>query len=202
MQTVEIDYLDGNITVNEEEPSTIAECVEISGELGVVSEHNSNLRYRNKYPRVYKKSSKELEPTLTREVKGTKTQKDGTIKEIKESEMDHLRKCYKQDAKLTSETIAKYAQSEPLYVKGERAGGGGRISQAALDAANNFFAQGEDVAETKADFIESMVPGYKVARDGDGNVTPESLARGIQALQKHLTQQATKNALEALGKAA
>lgn len=202
MQTVEIDYLDGNISVEEDEPSTIAECVALIGEQGTVSETTSNLRYRNKYPRVYKKSSKELELLVPREVKSEEKKKDGTIKKILVSETDHLRVCWQKDPKLTNETITKHAKNEPLYVKGERAGGGGKISQAALDASNGFFAAGDDVVEEKVGIIESMVPGYKVGRDAEGSVTPESLARGIQALNKYLMKQAQSAALGALGQKA
>jgi hypothetical protein len=37
-----------------------------------------------------------------------------------------------------------------------------------------------------------MVPGYKVGRDAENSVTPESLARGIQALNTFLKKQAEK----------
>ena len=196
MQSVEIEYLDGNITVEEEEPSTIPELVALIGELGVVNEGTSNLRYRNKYPRVYKKASKDLEAILPREVKSSETKKDGTVKNILISETDHLRACFKKDPEKTTEVISQYALSEPLYVKGERAGGGGKIGQAALDAANSFFA--DDTAEDKAKFIEATVPGLKIARDADGAVTPESLARGIQVLNKHLMKQVQQQTLAAL----
>src|SRR5436190_6759265 len=198
MTTVEVDYLDGKIQVDEQEPSTIPELVEIIGEEGLVNEGNSNLRYRNKYPRVYAKASKELEPLLARAVKEEKTAKDGTVRKIFVSPMDHLRECFQQDAKATTDAITRHAQAEPLYVKGERTGGGGKISQGALDAANKFFAEGEDVVDEKVGLIEGMVPGFKVARDADGNATPESLARGIQALNKHLMKEATQKALNVL----
>jgi len=196
MQTVEIEYLDGNITVEEEEPSTIPELVALIGEQGTVNEGTNNLRYRNKYPRVYKKASKDLEAVVPRDVKSEETKKDGTIKKVLISETDHLRACFKADPEKTTVTITQYAQSEPLYVKGERAGGGGKIGQAALDAANSFFA--DDTAEDKAKFIEGTVPGLKIARDIDGAVTPESLARGIQALNRYLLKQTQQQTLAAL----
>jgi hypothetical protein len=200
MTTVEIDYLDGEISVQESEENTMQELTQLLGSEGaVIDEVTSNLRYRNKYPRVYKKASKELETLLAREKTGERTLKDGTVKAILQSEMEHLRACWKADSARTSETITRIAQAEPLYVKGERTGGGGKVSQAATDAANGFFAQGMDVVEEKVSIIEAQVPSYKVGRDADGDVTAESLARGIQALNKHLMKQAQAAALSALG---
>jgi hypothetical protein len=37
-QTTEIDYLDGEFSVQESEPSTIPECIELIGEAAVVDE--------------------------------------------------------------------------------------------------------------------------------------------------------------------
>ena len=204
MKTTEIDYLDGEVTISEEEPSTIDECIELIGETAVVDETTSNLRYRNKYPRVYKKASADMNGMggdFTRAVKETKKNKDGTEKKILVSEMDHLRACYtlnKEGAEAVAAAIGKHALSEPLYVKGERTGGGGKVSQAAMDAANGFFAQSDEVVEEKILVIEGQVPGYKVARDADGAATPESLARGIMMLQRHLMKQAQAAALTAL----
>lgn len=202
MTSVEVDYLDGDISVDEEEPSTPQEVTALIGEQGMVKESVNNLRYRNKYPRVYKKASKDLEAILARDVKSQETKKDGTIKKILISETDHLRACFKKNPEKTTEVITQHALSEPLFVKGERAGGGGKISQAALDASNGFFALGDETVEEKVGIIESMVPGYKVGRDAENSVTPESLARGIQALNKYLMKQAQSAALGALGQKA
>lgn len=201
-QTTDIDYLDGEFTVQESEPSTIAELTEMIGEAAVVDETTSNLRYRNKYPRVYKAVSKAIEPDFPRDVKETKTLKDGTTREVKISENDHLRAYLLtgDDARARlAELFTSIAQSEPLYVKGERSGGGGKVSQANLDAANGWFAEGVDVVEDKVSIIESMVPGYKVGRDADGAPTPESVARGIAALNKHLLNEQQKKTKALLG---
>lgn len=209
MQSVEIDYLDGEFQVQESEPSTVQECIDTIGEAGVVDETTSNLRYRNKYPRVYSLVSKEVEKTFPRAVKETKTNKDGTTKDIKQSEMDHLRAyiAKENDPSGTNRSavaalFTSIAPEQPLYVKGERAGGTGKVSQAALDSANGFIAAGTDKVDKVVEFIESKVAGYKVGKDAEGNVTPESLARGIMALNKQLqreAEQAAKASLAALG---
>jgi hypothetical protein len=115
--------------------------------------------------------------------------------------MDHIRAFLAKDdttnRPLLSELFQTIAPAQPLYVKGERTGGGGKISQAAMDAANAFFASDEQ--DEKAALIESMVPGYKLARDTESALTPESLARGIQALNKSLLKAAQQKALSALG---
>jgi hypothetical protein len=198
----DIEYLDGEIVVSEEVPTTVAECVKIFGDQLLVDLAVGNAYYRNKYPRVYRKASKELESVVPKAVKEEKTLSDGVVKKVFESEMDHLRNCYKQNSKLTEDTITKLAQTEPLFVKGERQGGGGRISQGALDAANQFFAEGDDVVEAKVQFIETMVPGFKAGRDADGNLTPESVARAIQMLESHLKREAKRKAKAGLDSAA
>ena len=77
-------------------------------------------------------------------------------------------------------------------------GGGHAGAEAALAAANTIIPAGEENVEAKVEVIESSVPGYKVGRDGDGQVTPESLARGVQALQKKLAKDALEKAKAAL----
>lgn len=196
MKSVDIDYLDGVFTVSENEPSTIPELVELIGEDSVVDETTSNLRYRNKYPRVYRLVSKAIEAaphSFSRAVVKQVPRKDGTLRDVKESEMDHIRRFVTsgEDQKTSVATLfAEIAPAQPLYVKGERAGGGGKVSQSALDAANKFFAAGDETVEARVSIIESRVPGYKVGRDADENVTPESLARGIMALQRQLAKEA------------
>ena len=205
MKTTEINYLDGEVTISEEEPSTIEECIELIGETAVVDETHQQ-------PALPQQISSSLQKGLgqherdgrayLRAVKETKTNKDGTEKKILVSEMDHLRACYtqsKEGSEAVAAAIGKHALSEPLYVKGERTGGGGKVSQAAMDAANGFFAQSDEVVEEKILVIEGQVPGYKVApRDADGAATPRSLARGIMMLQRHLMKQAQAAALTAL----
>lgn len=207
-QQVEIDYLDGEFTIQETEPSTIQECVDLIGEVGVVDETTSNLRYRNKYPRVYKKVSAAIAAKFPRPQKtkegpdGTKVpvvskKKDGTETPVLVEPNEHLRQYLASGdgarAEL-QELFASTANAEPLYVKGERVGGGGKISQGALDGANSKFAAGEEAVEAAIETIEANIPGYKVARDAEGAATPESLARGIQALNKHLQQKALASA--------
>lgn len=212
MTTSEIEYLDGEFTVLEEEPSTPQEVIALVGEQTMVDEAVYNLRYRNKYPRVYKLVSAEVEKLgWSRAILEERTKKDGTIKKIKESENDHLRSYLKgrkdDNGKVATapppdsrtkleELFSTIAPKQPLYVKGERAGGAGKISQRALDYANKCFAEGDE--EAKAAFIESMVPGFKLARDGEGNLSAEGLARGVQALEKHLAKQAERQTKEAL----
>lgn len=201
--TAEIDYLDGEFSVQENEPSTLLELTSLIGEQGVIDETVSNLRYRNKYPRVYKIVSREIgELGFAKPVKEEKTNKDGTIKKIHVSDMDHAREFLKADPEthrpILQDLFSKVGSAEALYVKGERAGGGGKISQAALDAANGFFALGDDIVEEKVTIIENLVPGYKVGRDSDGAATPESVARGVMALNRFLQKQAQNAALGAL----
>lgn len=196
MQLVEVEYLDGKIKVEENEESTLAELVALLGtEENVFEEVTSNIRYRNKHPRVYRKAALEIQgmkvqneetfgDLYPRSVKKNEKNKDGTEKPVYVSDIEYLRSVYKLDPDLVSETISKYASSEPLYAKGERLGGG-RIPQSCTDAANGLFALGDDKVESVIKVIEEQVPNYKVARDLDNSATPESLARGINALEKH-----------------
>jgi hypothetical protein len=204
MIITEVDYLDGEFTTTEKEPSTIPELREMIGEEGVIENVNSNLRYRNKYPRVYKRVSQEvIKLGFERRVKKEELNKDGTVKKILVSDMDHLREFLAKDEMENRPVLQalfdRIANEEPLYVKGERVGGGGRIAQGALDAANKYFAKGDDEVDRVVLTIEERIPGFKVARDGENNVTPESVARGIQALQRYLMQQAKKATKIALG---
>lgn len=224
MNTTDIDYLDGEFTVQESEPSTLAEVVTIVGtEAAVIEDAVSNLRYRNKYPRVYKKVSAEVaaKHAFPRAVVSTKTLKDGAVRNIHESENDHLRAFLKgreeevtgEDGKTETKIVTpapegnreiltglftSIANSEPLYVEGDRKGGGGKVSAASLETANKFFAAGADKVEAVAKKIEEMVPGYSVGRDSDGAITPDSLARGIQALDKKLVNDAKQQRMASL----
>lgn len=200
--TTEIDYLDGDFTVQESEPATIQELIDLIGEEAVVENVNSNLRYRNKYPRVYRKVSEAINGEFPRAVKEEKKNKDGTVKNVLVSEMDHLRKYAESSPEASNrlqELFNQIAPSEPIYVKGERSGGGGKVSQAAQDSANTVIAAGDDKVESVVSKIEETVPGYKVGRDAEGNITPESLARGISALQRKLEQDAKKASKSLLG---
>lgn len=212
MQLVEVEYLDGKIKLEENEENTLAELVALLGtEENVFDEVTSNIRYRNKHPRVYRKAANEIQAMVAvegdegieegaklypRQVKSKKKNKDGTETPIYVSDIEYLRATYKTDPDLVTETITKFATSEPLYTKGERLGGG-RIPQSCTDAANGLFALGDDKVESVIKVIEEQVPGYKVARDLDNSATPESLARGINALEKHTVKiaKAQKDAL-------
>jgi len=214
MKDKEIDYLDGEFTILENVPSSLPELAELVGDDMILDEAVSNLYYRNKYPRVYRAVSEAIAPAFKRRVVDTKTNKDKTVKEIFESPMDHIRGYLEgatndPEVKLTgddlkprrdelAELFKTIGNAQPLYVKGERTGGGGKISKEAQDKANAFFAEGVDKVEAVAAKIESVVSGYTVARDADGNVTTESLARGIMALTKHLQREAQAAALNAL----
>lgn len=202
MIEAEIDYLDGEFQVNEQDPSVLSELTSLIGEDGVIKEASNNLRYRNKYPRVYRKVSAEVVSRFAfkRDVKEKKTLKDGTVKEILVSENDHLRAYLATDSeenparKNLQALFDEIAPAEPLYVKGERIGGGGKVAQGALDAANKHLAAGPEKVQKVVEVIEAQVPGYKVGRDENGEVTPEGLARGLQALQKKLEQAAKQQA--------
>lgn len=219
MQQVDIDYLDGEFTIQEQEPSTLAELQELLGaEAAVVDEVTSNLRYRNKYPRVYREVSKLVVERhgFPRAVVDTKKLKDGTVKDVLESENDHLRAFWKgrADAEGKIETPAPAENREALaslfaevangsqsalYIEGERRAGGGKVSAAATEMANKIHANGVEKVEEAARRIEETVSGYKVGRDAEGAVTVESLARGIQALQKDAEAKAKRAATASLG---
>ena len=187
MIKTKVTYLNKEIIVEEDEPSTIPELIGLIGEDAVVTNTNANLRYRNKYPRVYKHVSLELE-------------RMGFPRPPDQDEMVHIRSVWTQDSgKNQGEIRALFtsiAPEEPLYVKGERIGGG-RIAQGALDAAHRYFAEGVEVVTEKVTVIEQMLPNYRVGRDVENKVTPETLARGIQTLQRHLMSQA-KQTVESL----
>lgn len=201
-----IEYLDGEHSVIESTPNTIQELIDLIGEQAVVDETVSNLYYRNKYPRVYRKVSAELAAKFPRpqaQKNGepvTKTKKqDGNEVQVPVyvSEMDHLREYEKTGEEAKAEVDAlfqKHGPAEPLFVKGERTGGGGKVSKAALDGANSLFATSEEAVENAASYIEGQIPGLKIDRE-----SPESLARGIQSLQKKMESEAKAKAKTALG---
>lgn len=201
MTTNEILYLDGEFTIEEREPNTLTELKNLIGEPACVDNIVDNLRYRNKYPRVYKKVSNALVTEFPKTVKKEEILKDKTIRKVFVSDMDHIREFLQtgdEARKRLQDLFELHGTAEPLYVKGER-GLGGKVSKANADTANIFFAQGDDVVEEKVTLIEAMVPSYKVGRDTENAVTPESLARGIQALNNHLKKQANAAAKAALG---
>lgn len=217
MKQVDIDYLDGEFTVQESEPATLAELVAVLGtEDAVIDDATSNLRYRNKYPRVYAAVSKEVTSRhgFGRKVVEQKKLKDGTLRDVLESENNHLRRFLKGEADEEGNIVSpapegnreilaglfnEIAPNAPLYVEGERRGGGGKVSAAAIELANKIIANGEEKVEEAAARIESTVANYKVGRDGEGKITPESLARGVQALQKDAEAKAKRAAAASLG---
>lgn len=218
MQQVDIDYLDGEFTIQENEPSTLAELQALLGtEEAVVDEVTSNLRYRNKYPRVYREVSKLVTERhgFPRKVVDQKKLRDNTVRDVLESENDHLRSFWKgragEDGTITEPApegnrellaglfteVANGSQSA-LYIEGERRSGGGKVSAATTELANKIFANGTEKVNEAAERIEANVAGYKVGRDAEGQVTVESLARGIQALQKDAEAKAKRAANAAL----
>jgi hypothetical protein len=194
MTETEVDYLDGEITVLEQEPTEIAELLAIDGltQKQIVEETVSNCRYRSKHPRVYKKTSEALKELAPRAQKGTYKLKDGTERPIFVSHLEHCRALLKVNKTKVTETLSKFALEEPLYVRGPAVGGTGRINAKSLAAANNYFAEGTERVEAVAKMIEDLVPGCKVARDEDDAVTPETLARALMALTKHMEKQAAQ----------
>lgn len=221
MNSVEIKYLDGLFIVNESQPGNFGEISALIGEDAAVEEAVDNLRYRNKYPRVYRKVSAALVSELgfARIATSQKTMADKSIKDILESENDHLRAYlngrksgdiviteapsqeevdgqpseYETRKAALLDLFTTIATAEPLYVKGERTGGGGKISKDAQDNANALFAKGTDTVEKAASAIESRVGGgFKVGRDAEGNILPETLARGIMALNRAIEAEAKK----------
>lgn len=223
MHTEEIEYLDGKFTVNGQDPDTLAELQSLGfSEADVVGGAVADLRYRNKYPRIYKAVSAAIakDHAFPRAKVDEKTAKDGTVKPILESPNDHIRAALNgrkeivdgketttivpgsalSDAeKILGELFQSLETSEPLYIKGERSGLGGKISEAALKQSNDFFAEGPAKVEKIATFIEEKVPGYKVGRDAESEITPESLARAISALNKKLQADAAAATKAALG---
>lgn len=203
MTETEVDYLDGEITVLEQEPTEIEELLAIDGltKKQIVEETVSNCRYRSKHPRVYKKTSEALKDLSPRAQKGSYKLKDGTERPIFVSHLEHCRALLKVNKTKTTETLSKFALEEPLYVRGPAVGGTGRINAKSLAAANNYFAEGTERVEAVAKMIEELVPNFKVARDEDEAVTPETLARALMALTKHMEKQAAKQAEAALATA-
>lgn len=95
MKTDDIKYLDGKFTVQEQVPTTYVEIQAILGtEENVVEEAADNVRYRNKYPRVYSAVSEELAKShgFPKAVVRTKLLADKkTVRNVHESDNDHIR---------------------------------------------------------------------------------------------------------------
>lgn len=179
MIKTKVTYLKKKFFVMEEEPSTVQELVTLIGEEGLVTNTNANLRYRNKYPRVYKRVSLEVVKMgfpMTEEYK---------------DEVAHLSAFLTADPaneKILDDMFQRIALEEPLFIRGDRSGGG-KVAQGALDAAHKYFAEGPEKVEEVCTTIENMLPSFKVNRTGEAT-TPEMLARGIQTLQRHLVSKA------------
>lgn len=208
MKQRETKYLDGDFTVLEEVPASASEIVALIGEEEVVDQAVGNVYYRNKYPRVYSAVSEALvkEHTFPKVKVGEKTKKDGTKTDVSESDMDHIR-AFKYGRKAEDGTIPTpapaentttlqalfelHGQNEPFYVKPAESGlPGGKVSQGALDTANQYFAMGPETVEKVATKIEGKVPGLKVARDAANEITVDALARAIQQLNIKLARDA------------
>ena len=190
----ETDILYGNITVTHNVP---AQCVEddlrtFGLSLGdVLDGFIADCVARNFLPRLYRGISK----TLVSEGHPKKVISEMDKKVIYESDIVHIGRIWSNGKGLQKQITAlaqEQASTIPFFSSLDR-GGSGRISQRALDAANKWFADG--VETTKAEMIEGMIAGYKVQRDPDGNLTPEGLARGIQAFTRFIE----KTSLQKLG---
>lgn len=194
MIKTKIKYFGKEFVVEEQEPSTVPELVSLVGEAEIVKHTNSNLRYRGKYPRVYRRVSAEVIKL------GFARRQDPKGELISESDhvLEFLAKDPDNHHAVIQDILNRVANEEPLYVKNDRVSGGGRISQGALDAANDYFSRGDSAVAEVTTVIESQIPGYQLARDGEGKVYPESLARGIQALQRYVTQTAKARTKELL----
>lgn len=179
MIKTKVTYLKKKFFVMEEEPSTVQELVTLVGEEGLVTNTVANLRYRNKYPRVYKRVSLEVVKLgfpMTEEYKDEVAHLSAylTANPMHEAILDKL--------------FQQIALEEPLFIRGDRSGGG-KVAQGALDAAHKYFAEGHEKVEEVVMTIEQMLPSFKVNRTGEPT-TPEMLARGIQTLQRHLVSKA------------
>jgi hypothetical protein len=186
MIKTKVTYLNKEFVVEEEEPSTIPELVTLIGEEGVVTNAVANLRYRNKYPRVYKRVSIEVIKLGFPVGKNAKGED--------QDDMQHIRAFATAEPGNRAVLLVLFeriAKEEPLFIRGDRAGGGGKVAQGALDAAHRYFAEGPEKVMEVVQTIEQMLPGYhvKLNVDDDG-ATPEALARGIQTLQRHLVSKA------------
>src|SRR4030095_3479371 len=134
-------YIRKEFVVEEEEPSTIPELSSLIGEDAIITNTNANLRYRNKYPRVYKRMSVEVAKLgFAPPVKKIVDEKPVYVDDI-----EHISAYLAADPEghrpVLQELFQRIAKEEPLYLKGDRVGGGGRIAQSALDAANRDFAE-------------------------------------------------------------
>jgi hypothetical protein len=201
-RTKTVEYLDGEVEVEESVPTTVQELADIVGEEALVDSSVSNFYYRNKYPRVYRKVSEAIKEKHPRDVKEEKTLKDGTVRKIYVSEMDHIRSYLKTGNGAKEEIQSLFtsiAPNEPLFVKGERVGGSGKLPQKAIDSANQMFASGVERVEQVIEAIEGQIPGYTVDRDSEGNATPDSLARAIVALNKYIVKKAEAEANAKMG---
>ena len=175
MITTKIPYLDGQIIVTEEEPTTLQEICSLVGELEVVKRFVKHYRYHYKYPRVYDAVSNAIVGVFPRQ--------------DYETSLTHITRYLKDNKEMTQTLFDKYALEIPLVPKGER-GGQGKVSQGALDAAASYFAKGKDEVERVTVQIETVLVGFNITRDVENNVTLEGLARGIQRLNRQLQDQA------------
>lgn len=178
MIRTKIQYLDGAIVVEEDEPTTLNEITSLVGELEVVKRFVKHLRYHYKNPRVYAEVAERLVPLFP--------------KVDKENDVVYLTRCLRsglpEAKKIIQGLFDTVAVSEPLVPKGER-GGQGKVSQGAMDAAAGYFAKGQEQIEKVTASIESVLIGYEIQRDAENHVTLEGLARGIQRLNRQLVQQ-------------
>jgi hypothetical protein len=189
MKERETDVLYGNVTVTHPVPSNYEEgdkMVGITG--GVLDGFNSDCVARNFLPRLYRETAKSFIERFPKKNNGTDD------KPVVPTDIAYLGQLWDEHKDLRREiesTLMKKAREVPFY-QSIQTSGGGKISQAAIDAANKFIAEGREVKS--AEYIEDNVPGYTVQRGPDGKPTLEGLARGVQALQRHLKNIAIRQA--------
>lgn len=206
MTTKETDVLYGNITLALPVPSSVEEFDASVGIGECLASGIDDIIYRNTLPRLYRGvAAKYIEngqskPQATDKSGSPKfnTRKDGSQTPVLVSDIDFIGKLYEEaNDEGKAEIVAVFEEvksSLPFYEKGTGGGGGGRISEAAMQSANGVIAAGTEAIEKIVSAIEERVAGFTVARDPDGNVGVESLARGIQALEKKLVADAKKAA--------
>lgn len=213
MKSIDIGVLYDTVTIQKEVPTTNVEVDKMVGETDAAVEGwRADCTARNFLPRLYSavaeafiKAHPEITDVKHQVTKSVpKTNADGTpslnngvpsTTDTYESDIRLLKRhseaspAFRDEIKNLLQTTAP---TLPYY--DERSGGSGKLAQMFLDASNTEFQKGKAHVENLATAIESNVPNYKVQRNDAGEVEPEHLARGMAALNKHLTEQAKNQA--------
>ena len=201
-----ISVVNDSYEITTQVPGTPEELDALIGETGATLDIAiSYLAPRNYLSRFYGAVSKQLvvegfprtqavndagEPIVSKKADGSTT----AVQETPLKHIDRYRTSSDDAGKVKlGELLASTASTLPFYAEGDRSGGGqGKLAAATIEAANAMVADGS--ADANAEIIEQMVPGFKIGRDADGALTPETLARGIQRLEKHLQEEAKNKA--------